>query len=585
MFCRRVPACLLLVAAIVSSACHRASPQPVVRVAVVPWENLSARQTIDWIGPVAPYEISAHTLPGPRQVFLAALAEHDLLPMRASQVLSGYYEASSGGLRAHLSLRDLSTSRNLLQFDVEGAGAADLYRAVCARLSAGTPSSQAASPSALEAFGRALLEPEPGAKRDLLAQALKADPRYAPAAALLAQMTNAAGDPQSAAAILETARSGRAGTRAWADLTRELGAVRRDPNLILEGLEASARFSPADAGVTRALGEFQVLHHRYPDAVRWFSKTVDLEPGEGAFWNLLAYAQAYARDFAGARASAERYRNLAPSDPNAWDTTGEMEWYAGNFAAAEKAFLEAQQKQPLFLGGLEFSKAAFARFLAGDLSGADRTFHRYLETRRALKDPLTPLREAHWWFLTARRAKAIERLSALSGAGGDAGARAGALQALCLIEEGKASIALPVAESAEKKAATPAVRSAAGLVLLLAQPPASADEWRSRVNRAFPTAPASVRRQVLIYALVLGKHYAPAAKLLESAYAETSPAADETRMLLGQALLATGNKQRAAGLLANYPLPPQPGEALFAILYFPAFLEWRKTAEVSPRPS
>ncbi len=535
---------------------------------------------MDWIGRVAPYEISAHTIGGPRKVFLTAASERDFLPLRARQVLSGYYETSGNLLRVHITLRDLSTSRNLMQFEVRSAKAADLYPAVCARLSAGTAPSDVSNQAALETFGRALLASEPEAKRDLLAQALKADPHYAPAAALLAQLNNAAGDPHAAAAILETARSGRAGTWTWAQLTQELGAIRRDPDLVLKGLEASAKLSPSNADITRALGESQVLRHRYPDAVNWFRKTVTLEPGEIAFWNLLAYAQAYARDFAGARASAEQYRKLAPADPNAWDTTGEVEWYAGNFAAAEKAFLEAQLKQPLFLGGLEFSKAAFSRFLAGDLAGADQTFHRYLETRRALKDPLADLREAHWWFLTARRAKALDRLSTLARAGDDAGSRAGLFHALCLLEEGKSSDALAAAGSAARKAASPAVRTTADLIALLAGPPASADEWRSRVDRAFPpTVPASLRRQVLIYALVLGKHSAPAAKLLESAYAGTSPAsADETRMLLGQALLAMGNKQRAAELLANYPLPPQPGEALFATLYFPAFLEWRKAA-------
>jgi Flp pilus assembly protein TadD len=587
VFFRRDLACLLLGAAIGSSACRHVPSAPVVRIAVIPWENLSTREAIDWIGPVAPYEISARTVGDPHRVFLAAGSERDLLPLRAQQVLSGYYEAAANTLRVHVTLRDLATSRNLMQFEVDGGMPEKLYTAVSARLSAVAGSSSESNEAALAAFGRALLSSRSGAKRDLLAQALKADPHYAPAAALLAQMISAAGDPQSAAAILETARSGRRDGWAWAQLTQELGAIRRDPALLRKGLESSAKLSPANADISRALGEFQVQHHRYPEAAKWFRKTVDLEPGVTAFWNLLAYAQAYARDFAGARASTAQYRKLAPSDPNAWDTTGEVEWYAGNFAAAESAFLEAQQKQPLFLGGLEFSKAAFARFLAGDLTGADQTYHRYLETRRALKDPLTDLREVHWWFLTARRGKALERVASLAQAEGDAGSRAGLFQALFLLEEGKSAEALAAAGNAAKKAADPSGRTTADLMVLLAQPPASANEWLSRVDRALPpTVPSTVRRQVLIYALILGKHYAPAVKLLESAYGETPPpAAEENRMLLGKALLATGNRQRAAEMLTNYPLPPQPGETLFATLYFPGFLEWRKAVGLAAAAS
>ena len=73
--------------------------------------------------------------------------------------------------------------------------------------------------------------------------------------------------------------------------------------------------------------------------------------------------------------------------PAGYDTMGEINWLAGRFSEAEKNFLEAQQKQPQFLEGLEFSKAAFARFLAGDMAGADELFTKFGRASGTFKDP------------------------------------------------------------------------------------------------------------------------------------------------------------------------------------------------------
>ena len=86
----------------------------------------------------------------------------------------------------------------------------------------------------------------------------------------------------------------------------------------------------------------------------------------------------YAHDVAGARAAFEKYQSLVgAADVNPIDSMGEIYFNNGDFASAEKSFLEAQQKNPAaFAGGRELLKAAEARLMTGDLSGADGLFER-----------------------------------------------------------------------------------------------------------------------------------------------------------------------------------------------------------------
>lgn len=565
---------LLILAIMLGSACKRSPQRPVRRIAVVPFENLSGDMKLDWWGAISPFVVVSQTGNVQGLVTVVAGAERDVTALRANFVLAGYYTVTGGEIRVRSVLRDVASSRTVRRLDISGPPAGALQR-VSAFLSGKPVPSAALNVAALEQFGRSLLARDPAEKRALLEQALKADPKHAFAAASLAQMQSAAGDREAARQTLVNALEGRPESWERAQLKQWKARLENDRDGLLSAMREAVAVSPNDADLARQLAEACVERRRYPEAIVWLKKAVQLEPDQTAFWNLLAYAQAYARDFDGAFSSTGRYRALAPADPNADDSSGEVAWMAGRFADAEKYFLEAQKKQPLFLGGLEFSKAAFSRFLGGDVGGADAIFHRYLESRRAINDATAPLRQAQWLYLTGRHKKAHEMAAAVKG-DGELAARAGTLRAVWLLQEGDRAQAFEIARSAAALPRAGQAASAAALMAFIAQPAASPGEWESRANRVL--APQA-RRLALLYALLLNKHYSEAAKLLSAAFSESSPAnSDEIRMLLAQTKLMTGDNKAAAALLENYPLPPQPGESIFATLYFPAFLDWRKAA-------
>ncbi len=89
---------------------------------------------------------------------------------------------------------------------------------------------------------------------------------------------------------------------------------------------------------------------------------------------------------------------------------GEAYFVNGRFADAEKYFLGAYQANPSFLGGADLLKAAYARWLAGDLKSADAAMKNYLVVRAKLHDPLLVWREAAWDYTTGRRDQAIATL-------------------------------------------------------------------------------------------------------------------------------------------------------------------------------
>jgi hypothetical protein len=133
-----------------------------------------------------------------------------------------------------------------------------------------------------------------------------------------------------------------------------------------------------------------------------------------------------------------------------------------------------------------------------------------------------------------------------------------------------AAKALPMAQS-------PGARNMAALAGLFAQPQAPAVEWRDRIVKLFASqAPAAFHTSALMYVLFLDGHYADAAKLAQAILAEATPGTvDEILALRGGAQFLSGDKAGAAGTLGRWPLPPQPGESLFASLWFPAVKDWR----------
>lgn len=579
---KRCPLPLVIILVLAWLSCGR--PESAIqKIGLVPLENLSSDSALDWIGYVIPYVMASQSIGAEDVVVQQADTGWQGRAWRTDFVVEGYYVVKGGKLRVAVNRRDQRRQRVAQRAEVEAPldqGMIPLIAPLTAAVTGGRRELQWGRPDVIELLGRALAAGDAKQKLELAHKAAQAEPKLTPAALVAAQLSLNAGDTASSGKVLEMALASQPGGWEHFQLARALAAVQRDPEALLKALQEGIRHTPNDPGLTRQLAELHLGKHDHNRAAQWFQRTAELEPEVPANWNSLAYSYAYGRRFPEAKAAVQRYLKLASADPNVYDTMGELHLMGGEFREASEQFLEAQRRDPQFLGGLEFSKAAFATFLGGDRTAADQLFARYIESRRALKDAYAEIRHAHWLYLTGRTEGAFQAIRRLTSAEGEVGSRANAFLTAWLVEEGKNQEAGETARKAASLARSPISANMAMICMFLAQPRASASEWQSRADRAFVSAAAaSVKNPVLAYALLLNGHVAEAATIWERLYRETPPTlADEVRILLGGAKATLGDRAAAAALLANYPLPPQPGEALFASLYFRPLRKWRSQA-------
>lgn len=175
-------------------------------------------------------------------------------------------------------------------------------------------------------------------------------------------------------------------------------------------LEAAVNLDPNFATVLRELAQDRSNKRRFAEAIQLYGRALQNEPEEPTQYNGLGYAQFFAGDLAGARKSFDRYMKFPGHEANALDSQGEILFMAGQFKDAEQYFMKAHNQSPALLNGGDLLKAAYARWLGGDLAGADAIFKSYLDYRARNGDKALDGRKAVWEYSTGRPVESIARL-------------------------------------------------------------------------------------------------------------------------------------------------------------------------------
>ena len=169
----------------------------------------------------------------------------------------------------------------------------------------------------------------------------------------------------------------------------------------------------------------------------------------------------------------------------------------------------------------------------------------------------------------------MERLESFRAASaGEVAAQVAAPLAVWKRQTGDRDGARRLALEAAKLASAPAAQRLAGVLLFVTQPPAEANEWAVRAERAFAQPADAGRKQyALAYALLLEGHFREASVLLKHMLRQTSPtSAGDLSVLAAWALLETGQAAEARPLAALYPIPEAQGEPAFGSLTMPRVL-------------
>ncbi len=391
------------------------------RLAVLPVEDHSPEPSHAWLARLLPFSL-ARQLAGAPGLQVAETRSPASLP-DATHELSGFFLSRNGALEVHLFLYELP-SHKLARHQILSAPASgwkDLL-ASSARFLAST----LAPGASLHPLG---VTQEPAARH--LAEALSAN---SPAPAQAAFRAAAENDPACGWCWLgwaETAaRRGDRGAALSALAAAEKHRASLDPlsqsslALLAANLNADARAaasalekipaaSPSDPLAQVRLAESLVALREYARAVEAYRRAINLDPRAAAFWNSLAYAEAYQGRCDEALKAVARYAEI-DSSANPADSRGEILMMAGRFTGAFQAFDESYRKDPMFNNGAALEKAALCWLLHGDPRRAAETLARLFEDRARAGDRAVDLRRARWEWLTGQSALARERFSRIA---------------------------------------------------------------------------------------------------------------------------------------------------------------------------
>jgi tetratricopeptide (TPR) repeat protein len=192
------------------------------------------------------------------------------------------------------------------------------------------------------------------------------------------------------------------------------------------------------------------------------------------------------------------YARLRPTDPNPIDSLGDVYFMNRKFKEAAGAYQQAHTKLPSFQNGGDLYKAAWAKFMAGDKSGADASYAQFRQLQA--KNETFPLLDADWLYRTGRRKEAMTELRSAS-ASASASVKPSILNQLALWELLAGDRA---AAAKDSESAGPPNIPGNLLVRFATLPSASAAEWATRAERMMsgPNA-AGLRKLAIGYALLL----------------------------------------------------------------------------------
>ncbi|MGA2270365.1 MAG: hypothetical protein ABSH44_17975 [Bryobacteraceae bacterium] len=585
---------------LLSDCARQPAATGVERIAILRFENLGGGVSEDWMGRAFSEVITAelagapgvYAIPssrmhgldrvlGPRPVSAPGVSAERTLAIASSATRVGYgeYSVRGGWLASRLAIENPQTGK--MTKVVSATAAAGDVIAAASQLARQISSRAAPYPThsvpALKAYVVAEESATPAVTAQHLIQAIAADPDFGPPYRLLAQLKAQQQDRAAAESVLgqalARARAMPPAERARLELeAADLGgdfAARKNALAALVGLE------PNDPTVWRSLADSCMNRREYQQAEQAFHKLLQVEPEDVDALNQLGYAAAFEGSFDAALSALRRYQALRPAEANPLDSQGDVNLLAGRLRQAESFYLQAARKEPNFEGGGDLWKAAMARLMSGDVTGADALAQRYMEAREAAKDPVVEYRKAEWSWVSGRRKAAWKRLEtfargAENGPLRDVASRACAQLAVWSLVLGDRAGAQQVAQKANLLAG-PASAGAAMVARFLTEAPASSSEWSVRAERLFPNASEdSIKEFALVYALLLGKEFQPASLLLKKLYDSTSPAADQgLPVMLAWTCLETGRAKDAAPLLLLNPIPSISGVSLFAPFYFP----------------
>lgn len=485
----------LAAAVLFLSACTTKPVRLNDRVVFVRFEYLGSEPALSWVG---------SALSGIASVQTGSLSAPNIREAQAAnvpQVIEGVVTGRPGAFRVSAVVRNEQSQQTVRAIEVQGATPIEAATALALQI---TP-----QPKPFGTTNNDAIREYFSGRAD---SALTIDPNFGAAHVARIEALLRSGRKDELPQALAAARAAKLSDL---DQARVQALVAETPRNRSDALLALARASRYDVQLWGSAANAALGSKDHKGAIEAFRKALELDPTNIVFWNTLAYAQTFAGDLDAARRSIEEYRRLQPSEANPLDSLGEMNFYEGKFADAEKSFLQAHALNNASLGGGELYRAALCRYLLGDRAKADGLVGQYLELRQKYKDALVPVREAIWLYTTGRSQEAKQKIGT--------------------IDSPVAKTQLAIWEIAEGKR---------------------------------PVSVLGDRPELQGWKLLMGRRYPEAVEYWKRIYDSNSLVnGNEARVLLAWSLSAANRADESAFYLQKWPLPPVGPEPGFSSLW------------------
>jgi Tfp pilus assembly protein PilF len=364
---------------------------------------LTGEASLDWVRAAGP-SILTEEFAGIAQLLpLRAATVGDAVGAQATRLLHCTYSQRGGSLHFEFAVEDAQRHKMIETGAAEGS-VLTAMNTVARRLDAAARPFSTANQEAVAAWGH-----------DEFERAVTLDPDFGMAWLAWVQQLMQSGKRDEALAVADRAlaRTSLRSPLNIAQIQLASATLRNDQAARSAALSKVAELVPNDVGTMITLAESEQLQRRYSVAAEWYRRALALDPGNSSALNSLGYAEGEAGNLEAARKALEDYGKRPDQATNALDSLGEVYFMNGRFAEAEKYFLQATARDANFLGGAPLMKAAYARWLAGDLPGADSLMSRYRQYRESQNDTAVTWRRAVWLYATGRKDQALTVLATL----------------------------------------------------------------------------------------------------------------------------------------------------------------------------
>ncbi len=425
------------------------SPEQQRSIAILHFENESGVASLEWLRrgladmlvtelSQSPYlnvitmnrlqEIAQQTGNGNANLDKLSLAAIAAGNAQADIVLSGRFFRNGDSLRIDVELQDASTAQLIRKETVQGEGleqifamVAELSDRVRSRLRGDLETIQmndlditklTSSVEAFRWYSQALEHIEkflkPEAEKCLM-DAIKADSTFAAAYLRLAQLKMEMGDVKAAQKYIKQTKRYAHRLSERDQVYLELAEVRLKGNYdkVISILREGLKRLPADVDIRLQLARTYRGFGYLDRALEEFETVLDMDPNRKMVYNDLGYLFAERGDFTSAIKYIDKYQELAPNEPNPFDSKGEILMMAGRLGEAAEQLKMALEKWPTFhYSALRLSEI-YTEF--GDFDKTIEYLHRADESSSSKKENVFDIRSAmiHWRFGKTEKAMSI----------------------------------------------------------------------------------------------------------------------------------------------------------------------------------